>query len=137
MSGAEPRGNTVMGLITLGAGVLLAAVIYFNPEQLRAPAWVAYTACAVFALAGALMLITRFDVPRLKAWLPVALLIALMTPGAWVAFGPGERECETSTLFAVGDNEAWCRGAFGFGTLVMAGFVFWAGRRALRGNGRQ
>jgi hypothetical protein len=89
--------------VALGAGVSLA--IHFHPEQLRAPAWVAYAAGGSFALAGA----------------------------ALIAGGPGARECGFSLGFIAGEApDLLCRVGFGLGALLGLFILALIVRQALR-----
>jgi hypothetical protein len=104
-------------LMALGAGVSLA--IHFQPQQLRAPAWVAYAAAGSFALAGAALIAGAYEAKRLVSWLGVLVVAALMTPALWVAFGAGGRECGFSLGFVSGvAPDLFCRIGFGLGALL-------------------
>lgn len=95
------------------AGGIAAAMIYRQPDQLHAPAWVAYTACAAFVLAG--------------------LAIIADGTGAWVAIGAGVRDGSVSVpFFGTVGSELLCRGAFGLGAVIVAALLVWVVLRALR-----
>jgi hypothetical protein len=96
-------------------------MVHAHPEGLHAPAWVAYTAAGTFVLAGASVGTAALGAARLSRWLGVGVIGGLFSVTAWIAFGPGARECSMS--FGVFRNlatDAVCRTAFGVGTLLLA-----------------
>jgi hypothetical protein len=104
-------------LIAVGAGISLA--IHFHPQQLRAPAWVAYAAAGSFALVGAALIAGAYEAKKLVSWLGVLIVSALLVPFLWVALGPGARECGFSLGFISGAApELLCRIGFGLGALL-------------------
>ncbi len=127
----ERRQRLLGALLSTVAGVLTAAMIYLRPEGLHVPAWVAYVACAAFVFAGLTIIAHEFALRRMYAWLVVACVASLLVPGAWVAFGPGMRECSVSGPFLSGiGTDLVCRGAFGLGAAIVAALlvriVWWA-----------
>jgi hypothetical protein len=115
------------------AGGITAAFIYRRPDLLHAPAWVAYTACAAFVLAGLAIIADGTALRSTHAWLAVACTAALLVPGAWVAFGPGVRQCSVSIpFFSTVGSELLCRGAFGLGSVIVAAMLVWVVLRAGR-----
>ena len=129
----ERRQRLLGGLVSIVAGLLTAAVITVRPEGLHVPAWVAYVACAAFVFAGLTIIAHELALRRTHAWLVVACIASLLVPGAWIAFGPGERECSVSGPFLSGmGSEMVCRGAFGLGALIVAALLVWVVWRALR-----
>ncbi|HVE88650.1 MAG TPA: hypothetical protein VNA44_03035 [Burkholderiaceae bacterium] len=115
------------------AGLLTAAMITLHPEGLNVPAWVAYVACAAFVFAGLTIMADEFALGRMYAWLVIACVVSLLVPGAWVAFGPGARECSVSGPFLSGiGSELVCRGAFGLGAVIVAALLVWIVLRSLR-----
>ena len=130
---SDRRKRLLGGSLSAMVGALTAALIYRYPEQLHAPAWVAYTACSAFVFAGLTIIASESPLRRIHAWLVVACMGALLVPGAWVAFGPGVRECSVSVpFFSHVGSELLCRGAFGLGTLIVAALLVWVVLRALR-----
>jgi hypothetical protein len=104
-------------LIVLGLGVSLA--IYLHPQQLRAPAWVAYAAASSFVLGGAALIAGALGAAKLVTWLGVLIVLAMLVPFLWVAFGPGPQECGFSLGFISGAGSDWvCRAGFGIGALL-------------------
>jgi hypothetical protein len=104
-------------LVALGAGLSLA--IYLQPQQLRVPAWVAHSATAAFALAGAALIAGALGAMKLVHWLGALIVAAMLVPALWVAFGPGPRECGISLGPASGTGSEWiCRTGFGLGALL-------------------
>ncbi len=129
----ERRQRLLGALVCTVAGLLTAAMIYLSPEALRVPAWVAYVACAAFVFAGLTIMAHEFALRRTYAWLAVACVASLLVPGAWVAFGPGVRECAVSGPFLSGiGSDLLCRGAFGLGAVIVAALLIWIVVRALR-----
>lgn len=128
------RGHRLLGgIISIIAGAFTAAMIYWHPEKLHAPAWVAYTACAAFVFAGLTIAAHEFGLRRIHSWLVVACVAALLIPGAWVAFGAGPRECAVSLpFFSTAATGAVCRTAFGFGVVLVAALLVLAVVRARR-----
>lgn len=109
-----------VGLALVILGILGALLIHSHPQALQAPAWVAYTATASFVLAGVAVFLHASASRRVYAWLMAALLGVMSLIPAWVALGPGERQC-WSALLPIG--ELGCRVAFGVGAVVMLGAV--------------
>jgi hypothetical protein len=129
----DRRQRLLGGFVSAAAGLLTAAIIYLYPEQLRAPAWVAYAACAAFVFAGLTIIAYEFALHRTHAWLAAACTAALLVPGGWVAFGPGVRECSVAIpFFSTVGSDLLCRGAFGLGAVIVAALLVWAVLRALR-----
>ena len=128
------RGQRLLGaLVTTVAGLLTAAVITVRPEGQHVPAWVAYVACAAFVFAGLTIIAHEFALRRAHAWLVVACVASLLVPGAWIAFGPGVRECSVSGPLLGGmGSDLLCRGAFGIGAVIVAALLLWVVWRALR-----
>lgn len=130
---SERRQRLLGALLSVVAGLLTAAMIYLRPEALQVPAWVAYAACAAFVFAGLTIAAHEFALPRTHAWLAVGCVASLLVPGAWIAFGPGLRECSVSgpILSGIG-SDVMCRGAFGLGALIAAALLVWAVVQAVR-----
>jgi len=134
----ERRQRLLGALVTTVAGLLTAAVIYLRPEGLHVPAWVAYVACAAFVFAGLTIIAHEFALRRTHAWLVVACVASLLVPGAWIAFGPGVRECSVSGPFLSGiGSDLLCRGVFGLGAVIVAALLVWIVWRALREHSRK
>ncbi len=129
----ERRQRMLGALVSTVAGLLTAVVITLRPEGLHVPAWVAYVACAAFVFAGLTIMADEFALRRTHAWLAVACVASLWVPGAWVAFGPGVRECSVSGPFLSGiGSDVVCRGAFGLGALIVTALLIWMVLQALR-----
>lgn len=132
---SDRKSNLIAGALSslMGAGV--AAAIYLRPEGLKVPAWVACAAAFAFVLVGFVIFAIETGRVRLHRWLIVALLAAMFTPAAWVAFGPGEREYAVAAgllnFMAFG---LVCRSAFGLGALLLAVMLFVAYRAARAGK---
>ena len=133
----ERRQRLLGAMISTVAGLLTAAMITLHPEGLNVPAWVAYVACAAFVFAGLTIMAHEFGFHRTHAWLVVGCVASLWVPGAWVAFGPGVRECSVSGPFLSGTgSDLVCRGAFGLGAVIVAALLVWIVLRALRERAR-
>jgi hypothetical protein len=129
----ERRSRTIFGWVAVVAGAGTAALVYTHPEQLEAPAWVVYVACAAFVLAGLSLLVPESAYPRINAWLGVGVVGAMLLPGVWIALGAGPRKCSVSIpLWSGAGSDALCRGVFGFGSLIVAAFLAWAVMNAWR-----
>jgi hypothetical protein len=106
--------------------------MYRHPQLLTVPALVGYAACATF-LFGGLALLAQGWSRRVQLWLGILTVAALLVPGAWVAFGPGPRECAVVLPFASTlGSELVCRSAFGLGAVLVAAFLAWLVVQALR-----
>jgi hypothetical protein len=111
--------RVIGGCLAIAAGLGVCALVWSQPQQLHAPAWVVYTAGLAFVLAG-LALLVRFG-SRLNFLLSALTALALFVPGAWVAFGSGPRECSFSLPFMHDLAPAVaCRVAFGVGAALIA-----------------
>ena len=67
----------------------------------------------------------------IQRWLGLAVALSLLSVSAWVAFGPGERECSFSLSFMSGfASEAMCRGGFATGAILVGLLVVLAVRHA-------
>ncbi len=129
-----PRQHIAWGLALTAVALLLAFLIYTQPQNLHAPAWVAYTAAGAFFLGGLSLIAAAARASGLQNWLAVALVVALAVPGIWVAFGPGERKCIVALPFLEWSSEVICRAGFGVGALIGVGVVVLYIRHALGGR---
>ena len=133
---SDRRKRLLGGTLSALVGTVTAAVIFRYPEELHTPAWVAYAACSAFVFAGLAIIAHETELRRTRAWLAVAFTVALFVPGAWIAFGPGERECSLAIpFFTTLAPDLLCRGAFGLGALIGAAFLTWIVLRAIRQQG--
>ena len=129
----DRRQRLIGGLLSVIVGALAAAMIYWHPEQLRVPAWVAYAACSAFVFAGVTIMTNEFALYRLQAWLIAGCAAALLVPFVWIAFGPGERQCSVTLPFvSTTASDLVCRGAFGLGALLGAMILALVVLRAFR-----
>jgi hypothetical protein len=131
-SSGDQRGRTLGGSFAVVVGIVVAVQMYRHPELLRVPAWVGYAACATFVFGGLALLAQGWS-RRAQLWLGVLTVAMLLVPGAWVAFGPGPRECAVVLPFvSTFGSELVCRSAFGLGAVLVATFLAWLVVRALR-----
>jgi hypothetical protein len=108
------------GGAAVAIGMLGLLMMHLHPENLRVPAWVAFPPMSAFVWAGCALLMGEYGATRRFApWLGVLATIGLMVPAAWIAFGPGPRECTAILVFLSTAASDWaCRGAFGLGALL-------------------
>jgi hypothetical protein len=118
MAATSRRTQLIVAVATIAAGLLAGALIHVQPAGLHVPAWVAYVAASAFVLAGLALVAGVAGVASLARWLGVAGTLSLFVVSAWVAFGPGERECPIL-----------CRGAFGVGAILVGLFLVGVLRR--------
>ncbi len=122
------------GLAALAAGLvpmLSALGIIPAPERsFNAPRWVVFVAGSLFFLGGVMILVQAVvkDAMSFASFVGATMLTGLMVIGNWIAFGPGNRECEASISipgFGVSDRLADlpCRLGFGYGALLLDLFV--------------
>jgi len=133
----SPSSKTqlIAGCISLAMGLFAGAMIHLHPESLKAPAWVAYAAAGAFILAGISLLAGALRATWLQRWLGVLICLCLFSISAWVAFGPGARECTMSLGFmSRAASEIVCRGAFGSGAVLVALLLGLGLHRAVRSN---
>ena len=115
------RSSLAWGLALVALSLAVCALVYWQPQSLKAPAWVAYSAGAAFGIAGLLLLSGAAGAKRTQNWLGAALVLALVLPGLWAAFGKGEHGCTVALPFLQFASEALCRGAFGVGAFLGLG----------------
>lgn len=123
------------GAMALAAGVVVAVVVTAYPENLRAPAWVAYLASALAAAGGAISLARGFARPALADAFACLFLAGALAMELWIAIGPGPRHC-LGRIGASGPgaaaSELACRSAFGLGAVLVAAMLVMAIRGLLR-----
>ena len=133
------EGSVAAGvaIAALGSGVALLA--FLQPQQMRAPAGVVYASALAFVFAGWTVVARARGHPLLKAWLPVPLLLCMVTPVAWLGFGPGYRQCGIAAvagmlrIFGTRSDLA-CRLGFGLAAIVGCFLVLLAIRQAVRSS---
>jgi hypothetical protein len=113
--------------------VLVIAMTYAHPENLRAPAWVAYATGAAFVGGGCALVAAALEAGRIEILSGFVALGGLLTPFLWVAFGPGPRECSVYLPFVTTAGAEWvCRGGFGIAALLGLAILALFLRRVLR-----
>ena len=107
-------------LVGLATSVGIAA----DPTGLHAPPWVAHIAAFTFVLAGLGMIAQDLRQDRVHRWTVGAILFAFLGLGAWIALGPGARQCSLllPTIVILPPAIA-CRIAFGIGAVLVAGML--------------
>lgn len=109
-----------------------ATLIYLHPEYLLVPSWVAYSACMAFVLAGwALIAQTCFGQQRYR-WLIVALVVTMLVPPLWAAFGASSQTCSAAIFGIVFvPSDVVCRVGWGVSAVVLIVLVIWSIRWAM------
>ncbi|AXK71073.1 hypothetical protein DWG18_01410 [Lysobacter sp. TY2-98] len=131
MGTTRPPIAVGIGLVIVAAG--MAALVHGHPEQLKAPAWVVFTALGLFGLAGRCLVGQALRLEGLVRWLVCVLLGAMIIVPGWIAFGSGPRQCTTLAFGArIATSEVVCRGAFGAGALILVIMFAIAVRGAVR-----
>ena len=107
--------------------------MYRHPESFRVPAWVGFAAMSTFVWGGSAIVLRENEATRALADGAVLLTImGLFVPAAWIAFGPGPRECAVMLSPVSTRAGEWvCRGAFGVGALIASLLFVLAARQAL------
>jgi len=114
------------GFAIAGLGVACGAMMLHYPENLRAPMWVGLAAAGSFAAAGVAIAAEELRAPRVGRYALLGLLLAMLAPPAWIAFGPGPRACSDGIGVGGLSFGAWpapdlgCRFAFGVGAILLA-----------------
>ena len=130
-----PKQAWAIGLVMIAFGLGVAAAIHWQPQQLKAPAWVAYAAVSTFVFGGAALIAGTFGARRLVSALGVLITLGLLAPGLWVTFGDGARDCSFSLPFVSGAApDLVCRAGFGLGSLLCLAFLFLLLRREFFGS---
>ena len=111
------RATLLPGTLVAGLGIAVAALVYLQPEQLKAPMWVAMLACLCFVFAGSAMAIRREAHPVLHQCMVLGILLTMTAIPAWISLGPGEPQCTSNVPFFTGSNS--CRAVFGISTVLM------------------
>jgi hypothetical protein len=114
----SPARQRLIGSACTGVGVVTVWLVTTHPERLRAPAWVAYAACACFVIAGVAIALHSWLSRRAYAWMMVSLLAVMTVIPAWIALGAGSRQCRATT--AMLSAETGCRIGFGVSAVVLA-----------------
>lgn len=131
------RDGIVGGVLALALGAMVILAVFFAPRGLHVPAWAVYAAGAAFMLAGATLIARGTGQHLLARWLPSLVIVCLVAPAGWLAFGTGPRHCVISAWgFAsrlLGrHSDLLCRLAFGVGAVFGLLMLLLAVRDALR-----
>jgi hypothetical protein len=134
----EKKTNIRIGILLVAIGVLTSIMIYLNPQELKAPAWVVYTAMGSFVLAGASIIFHSFGKDRYSTYMVGLILISFTVIGGWIGFGSGVRSCSISIPGIASASPGWlCRGVFGFGTIVCGMITFFIWRKIPSNNSKK
>lgn len=126
--------------VAIGFGQML--LIRTHPENLNAPAWVAYLACLVFVFGGLSVVLQAHGRAQWGGVFAFLIVASFATIGLWIGLGDGPRECTSSTSVGafVRENASsglGCRIPFGLGgalcAVIAVAMVVSAVRRARRG----
>jgi len=119
----QARNYRKWGWLLIVVGLSMGLLIYLFPENLRAPAWVAYLATSVFVFTGLNLLSTAFGYRRAAATFIILIPFAFTVIAGWISWGPGYRDCTASALFfTTGASNLACRVGFGIGA-VFCGLI--------------
>ena len=114
---AQASHPKIVSLIAMLLGAVVAFLVYSHPEQLRAPAWIAYLAAGIFSLAGVTGIARAYQRNRVANALICLVLAGMLLMTLWISLGTGPRNCK-STLIGI-DPELGCRSAFGLGAALI------------------
>lgn len=133
------EGSVAAGVAIAALGSAVALLAYLQPQQMRAPAGVVYAAALAFVFAGWAVVARARGHDRLKAWLPVPLLVCMVAPAVWIAFGPGYRQCGVAAMAGMlrifgTRSDLPCRLGFGVAAVVGCFLVLLAIRQAVRSS---
>jgi len=123
----------VIGLALAAMGAVLVAIaaryVRVPDSEIHVPRGVLGAMGAGIAFCGAALAATALG-PRASASFAVpGMALAFLVPSAWIAFGPGPRECTSGFSFSFfsfsrqAGADATCRAAFGLATLLGAAIV--------------
>lgn len=111
----------------------MAFLIHTHHDRLNTPEWVALLAVGLFGIAGICIVAQSLRLQGLVLVLVCVLLGAMAVIPAWIALGPGPRQCTLDSVGArTGISEAACRGAFGACAVIVGTLFVFAVRAALR-----
>ena len=122
---ASRKERLLAGGGAIVVGVFGLVMMYLHPEGLRVPAWVGLAAMSTFVWGGSAIVLREHETTRgLADWAVLLTIVGLLVPAAWIAFGPGPRECTALlAFFSVRAGEWLCRGVFGIGALLTSGIL--------------
>lgn len=120
------------GVVAILAGLSTASLIYLHPEQLLVPAWVAYSACMAFVIAGWALLAQADSGRQYYRWLVVALIGTMLVPALWATLGASSQTCSAAIVGVVFiPSEMVCRVVWGVSAAILFILFFWSIRRAM------
>lgn len=129
-----PPGHILAGLLSVAIGVFPFLATFdigpLGPGDINGPAWLGLASGGAI-MAGGLAVMLGQSAPLVTGLLALLALAGLAAIGNWIAFGFGERACSGS--FSLGwlgiggqFSDLACRAPFGFGALLLDGFLFLA-----------
>lgn len=127
-------GNIIIGLFFIAAG-LFPTLATFNigplgVRDINGPSWLGLASGGIFVAAGFIVMVGK-SAPILRSFLGFFIVLGLTSISNWIAFGLGERVCSGSVSFfgllSQGmHTDLACRIPFGFGAIIMDGFLFYS-----------
>lgn len=129
-----PPGHIFVGILTVAMGIFPLLATFdigpLNHNDINGPAWLGFASGGVF-IAGGLAVMLGQSAPFVTGVLSLLALAGLASIGNWIAFGFGERACSggfSLGWLGVGGqlSDMSCRAPFGFGALLVNGFLLLA-----------
>ena len=113
----SPANRRLVGSVMIALGCGLAILIANRPDSAKIPLFVLWLVCATFVLSGLAVAVYSRRNPGRYRWAITGALACMSAAPTWIAFGPGARSCTSS--FGLLNSELPCRGAFGFGAVIL------------------
>lgn len=125
MSREITRRDAWFGWLFVAIGFAQMLLIRSHPENLNAPAWVAYLACLVFVFGGLAVVLQAHGRPQWGGVFAFLIVSSFAVIGLWIGLGEGARECSTSSSIGGFVREGTasglgCRIPFGLGGALCA-----------------
>lgn len=125
----SPAKRKLVGLVLIVWGLGLATLLFLRPESARVPLFVLGFVCVSLVLLGTAVAVYSTTAPGRYRWVMAVALACLAVIPAWIAIGPGPRNCTSN--FSILSSEVSCRGAFGIGAILLMLMFVVALRQAL------
>lgn len=119
------RRDAWFGWLFVAVGLGQILLIRSHPENLNAPAWVAYLACMVFVFGGLAVVLQAHGRPQWGTLFAFLIVASFAVIGLWIGLGEGPRECSSSSSVGGFVREGatsglGCRIPFGLGGALCA-----------------